>query len=503
MDNLKTQIFSFMILGAVGFVTLAAQAALFERAADLATRDFKIQWFHALLRQDMAYFDIKDVSAQATIVSANAIRFKRGVGRKMGEAIQFTCNIIGGFIYAFYVSWKVSLVILAVVPLMAAAGFFLLKVTLTQNARSNRNYAEAASVVYSSLSSIKTVQAINAVPIMLTKFTNATAKAYKAGASFVLWVGFGNGLVFSSFLVSYIALTLYGAYLLYSAVQTSGCDPSGGHNGNVSCPVTGADVFGASFGISFAGMTLPQVSAAIEALTGAREACYPALEAIQRTSSPHTPAKNPDPNHVQDTTPDIEAATDTVLPEANPQTTTATTRRDIPLPTYVIDSSSELGLKPNSISGDIVFHNVSFSYPTRPGIWALHNLSLSIQPNTTVALVGASGSGKSTVIQLLERFYDPTTGNITLDGCDLKSFNVQWLREQIGLVSQEPTLFARSIRENIAYGRPHVTQEEIEEAAKIANAHEFITSFPQGYDTNVGDKGAQLSGSSNFHFLFT
>ena len=264
MSSLKNQVYSFLILGFVGFVTLSTQAAFFERAADVATQDLKRQWFHALLRQDMAYFDIKDVSAQTTIVCANAIKFRKGIGRKLGEAIQFTCTIIGGFIYAFYVSWRVSLVILAVVPLMMAAGFFMLKVTLTQTSRSNQNYAEAGSIVYTSLSSIKTVHSINAVPIMLKKFTDATTKAYKAGASFVIWVGFGNGLVFASFLVSYVALTLYGAYLLYTDVAKYGCDPSGGHNGNRACSVTGTDVFGASFGISFAGMTLPQLSAAIE-----------------------------------------------------------------------------------------------------------------------------------------------------------------------------------------------------------------------------------------------
>ena len=111
-----------------------------------------------------------------------------------------------------------------------------------------------------------------------------------------------------------------------------------------------------------------------------------------------------------------------------------------------------------------------------------------------MALVGASGSGKSTIVQLMERFYDPIMGNISLDGNDLRSLNVKWLRDQIGLVSQEPTLFARSIRENIAYGRPQAMDEEIIAAAKTANCHDFIVSFPQGYDTNVGDKGTQLSG---------
>ena len=104
-------------------------------------------------------------------------------------------------------------------------------------------------------------------------------------------------------------------------------------------------------------------------------------------------------------------------------------------------------------------------------------------------------------MQLIERFYDPTAGSVTLDGRDLRELNVNWLRQQIGLVSQEPKLFALSIRDNIKIGYPEASQEQIEEAARKANAHDFIVSFPQGYDTQVGDQGAQLSGGT--FVLFT
>lgn len=107
-----------------------------------------------------------------------------------------------------------------------------------------------------------------------------------------------------------------------------------------------------------------------------------------------------------------------------------------------------------------------------------------------------SGGGKSTVVQLLERFYDPTSGSISLDGREIKDLNVKWLRQNIGLVSQEPKLFACSIRDNIKIGCPNATQEEIEAAAKKANAHDFVSSFPNGYDTDVGNEGTQLSGGA-------
>jgi ATP-binding cassette subfamily B (MDR/TAP) protein 1 len=165
-----------------------------------------------------------------------------------------------------------------------------------------------------------------------------------------------------------------------------------------------------------------------------------------------------------------------------------------PLPKYVIDSSGVEGVKLPSVKGTIEFRNITFSYPTRQETNVLEGFSLTVEAATTVALVGSSGCGKSTTVQLVERFYDPAEGAVTLDGHDLRDLNVHWLRQQIGLVSQEPALFACTIRENIAYGSPGANQEQIEEAAKKANAHNFIVSFPDGYNTNVGDKGAQLSG---------
>ncbi|KAI2496396.1 ABC transporter [Fragilaria crotonensis] len=215
---------------------------------------------------------------------------------------------------------------------------------------------------------------------------------------------------------------------------------------------------------------LPQVSVSIEAINGAREACFPAIATMKRQVGADDREDADKGGHVH--------------------------RRGehAPLPKYDIDSSSEEGLKPGSVQGELVFDNVSFAYPTRSETNVFDGFSLRIAPGETVALVGASGSGKSTTVQLIERFYDPTSGSLTLDGHDLRTLNVKWLRSQIGLVSQEPALFACSIRENIRYGKPDATQEEIESAARNAYCHDFISAFPDGYDTQVGDKGAQLSG---------
>ena len=143
----------------------------------------------------------------------------------------------------------------------------------------------------------------------------------------------------------------------------------------------------------------------------------------------------------------------------------------------------------------MTFAGVRFHYPSRPDVQVLRGLDLVVPDGATVALVGASGCGKSTTIQLLERFYDATAGTVTLGGVDVRDLNVGWLRARIGLVGQEPTLFNMSIADNIAYGaRGEATREEVIEAARMANAHDFIAAFPDGYDTGVGEGGAQLSG---------
>ncbi|XP_067650527.1 ATP-dependent translocase ABCB1-like isoform X2 [Haliotis asinina] len=159
-----------------------------------------------------------------------------------------------------------------------------------------------------------------------------------------------------------------------------------------------------------------------------------------------------------------------------------------------IDSSSTAGKKPESLSGTIRFNNVHFSYPSRPDVKILNGLNLEVRQGQTVALVGASGCGKSTTVQLIQRFYDPASGSVMLDGNDIKDLNIRWLREHIGIVSQEPILFGTTIAENIRYGHEGVSQSEIEAAAKNANAHDFIMGLPERYETLVGDRGAQLSG---------
>ncbi|KAK3163152.1 hypothetical protein QOZ80_1BG0098280 [Eleusine coracana subsp. coracana] len=158
-----------------------------------------------------------------------------------------------------------------------------------------------------------------------------------------------------------------------------------------------------------------------------------------------------------------------------------------------IDPDDASGLKPPNVYGSIEFRNVDFCYPTRLEMTVLSNFSLRVNGGQTVAVVGVSGSGKSTIISLIERFYDPTAGQVLLDGRDLKLFNLRWLRSHMGLVPQDPVIFSTTIRENIIYARHNATESEMKEAARIANAHHFISSLPHGYDTHVGMRGVDLT----------
>merc|ERR1712176_330025 len=147
--------------------------------------------------------------------------------------------------------------------------------------------------------------------------------------------------------------------------------------------------------------------------------------------------------------------------------------------------------------GRLQFDNVKFAYASRPDINVLDGFTLSISPGTTTALVGSSGSGKSTVVALLQRFYDVNSGIIGIDDNDIRDLDINWLRQQIAYVQQEPQLFGLTVRQNLLYGVPdnkNISQEQLEQACLDANCHDFISSWSEGYDTMVGERGVKLSG---------
>lgn len=149
------------------------------------------------------------------------------------------------------------------------------------------------------------------------------------------------------------------------------------------------------------------------------------------------------------------------------------------------NTEEKTGRKLGKVDGEIIFKDVTFTYPSRPDVVIFDKLNLVIPAGKVVALVGGSGSGKSTIISLIERFYDPTDGAVMLDGNDIRYLDLKWLRGHIGLVNQEPALFATTIRENIMYGKDDATAEEITHAAKLSEAISFINNLPEGFETQV------------------
>ncbi|KAK3428800.1 hypothetical protein EUGRSUZ_E00260 [Eucalyptus grandis] len=206
----------------------------------------------------------------------------------------------------------------------------------------------------------------------------------------------------------------------------------------------GGDSFTTMLNVVIAGLSLGQAAPDISAFVRAKAAAYPIFEMIERSTMSKT--------------------------------------------------SSKTGQKLSNVEGHIQFKDVMFSYPSRPDVVIFNKLCLNIAPGKIMAIVGGSGSGKSTVISLIERFYEPLAGEILLDGYNLKDIDLKWLRQQIGLVNQEPALFATSIRENILYGKDKATLDEITRAAKMSEALSFINNLPERFETQVGERGIQLSG---------
>lgn len=158
------------------------------------------------------------------------------------------------------------------------------------------------------------------------------------------------------------------------------------------------------------------------------------------------------------------------------------------------DTQESRGTLEYPVQGSVSFKDVSFHYPTRPDVKVLDHISFRISTGECVGIVGASGCGKSTVASLIQRLYEPESGQVTLDGHSLSDTDVRFLRSHIAVVSQVPALFDMSVSENIAYGMEQCTQEEIEEAARQANAHDFVLGLPEGYNTNLGENASLISG---------
>uniref|UniRef100_A0A672KBP0 Bile salt export pump-like n=1 Tax=Sinocyclocheilus grahami TaxID=75366 RepID=A0A672KBP0_SINGR len=352
-------------------------------------------------------------------------KINNAIADQVSIFIERISTFIFGFMVGFIGGWKLTLVVIAVSPLIGLAAGLMAMAVARLTGRELSAYAKAGAVADEVISSIRTVAAFGGEHKETERYDRNLVVAQAWGIKKGAIIGVFQGYLWCIIFLCYALAFWYGSKLV---IETKELTPGG-------------LVF---FGVLMGAMNLGQASPCLEAFASGRAAAKSIFDTIDRQ------------------------------PE--------------------IDCFSEEGHALDKVKGDIEFHSVHFNYPSRPEVKILDDLNVVVRAGETTAFVGPSGSGKSTTIQLIQRFYDPKEGMVALDGHDIRSLNIQWLRSLIGVVEQEPVLFATTIAENIRFGRPGVTMEEIIEAAKQANAYNFIVDLPQKFDTLVGEGGGQMSG---------
>ncbi|CAG8619895.1 11160_t:CDS:10, partial [Diversispora eburnea] len=430
-DILKQTIYFLAIGGAVSIFSYL-QITLWMVAGERQVMRLRQLYYKSILCQEIAFFESTSTGQITNRISSDASLFQDGISEKIGLIVQNLASFIGGFVIGFTKAWKLTLVMCSTLPLLIAAGVLFGYIIEASTKKGQEVYAEAGNVAEQVFSGIRTVIAFGGQQREIARYSQKLKGAYTIGKKKALTTGLSFGFINFVFFGILALGYWYGGTLVYDGKMTSG------------------EVYYVVLAVILGAWLLGSASPSFTAIANARGAAYNLFNVIDRISA--------------------------------------------------IDSDSKTGiiLDKNSVKGRLEFKNINFFYPSRPDIQILKNFNLTIDSGETVALVGSSGSGKSTIVALLERFYNPTNGSILLDGEDIEKINVKSLRSQIGLVGQEPVLFPKSIRENVAWGEisddKKPSLDEVIEACKKSNAHEFIKDLPKSYDTEVGDKGSLLSG---------
>nr|VDD41363.1 unnamed protein product [Brassica oleracea] len=427
----------FVALGVTSLIVSPVQTYLFSVAGGKLIRRIRSMCFEKAVHMEVGWFDEPQNSSgtMGARLSADAALIRALVGDALSLAVQNAASAASGLIIAFTASWELAFIILVMLPLIGINGYIQVKFMKGFTADAKTKYEDASQVANDAVGSIRTVASFCAEEKVMQMYKKQCEGPIKDGIKQGFISGLGFGVSFF-ILFSVYATSFYAGARLVEAGRT-----------------TFNNIFQVFFALTMAAIGISQSSTFAPDSSKAKVAAASIFGIIDRKSK--------------------------------------------------IDSSDESGTVLENVKGDIELRHISFTYPARPDIQIFRDLCLTIRAGKfydkflTVALVGESGSGKSTVISLLQRFYDPDSGNITLDGVELKSLQLKWLRQQMGLVGQEPVLFNDTIRANIAYGKGSeeaASESEIIAAAELANAHKFISSIQQGYDTVVGERGIQLSG---------
>ncbi|CAG9799211.1 unnamed protein product [Chironomus riparius] len=386
----------------------------------------------SVLRQDMTWYDLNTSHNFAVRMTEDLDKLKEGIGEKLSIFIYLLMSFVISVIFSFIYGWKLTLVILSCAPIIIISTAIVARMQSTLTERELKAYSKAGTVAEEVLSSIRTVVAFGGENKELKRFEEKLKPAEMNGKKKGIYSGFGGGIMWLIIYCCYALAFWYGISLILE------------DRDKIDKDYTPAILIIVLFGVLCGAQNLGFTAPYIEAFSTAKGSASSIFEVIDR----------------------------------NPE----------------IDSMDDDGIKPKTIAGNIKFENITFKYPARKDVQVLNDLNLDIEAGKTVALVGSSGCGKSTCLQLIQHLYNPQKGMIYIDGMKMTEINTRTLRSFIGVVGQEPVLFATTIAENIRYGNPSVSNEEIEKAARIANCHKFISKLPFGYMTQIGERGGQLSG---------
>ena len=429
----KTAFYMFLV-GIACFLFSSVAVYCWGYLGEKINKRVRKMYFSSMVGQELGWFDTNNPDSMTTRYIENMSKFEGAVGAKNHLLIMSYSMAISGFIIGFVNGWWFALIVLMSFPVQMIGMMVYMVVMMKESKVTKENYEEAGGLSEQSFGSIKTVKILVGETHEQGIYAKCIDLAQKASTRYGMISGASFGVFFMSVFLSYGINFWIGSVLVDRKV----------YNHNWGRDYNVADIISIFFAVTTGGFALGNTSPAIKALGLGRQSAHSIYETMERRSK---------------------------IPLEDPK-----------------------GIRPTEILGEIEFKSVSFRYPSLPKKQVLSEMSMKISKGQKVALVGETGCGKSTALQLIERYYDALEGEISIDGKDIKEYCLSDLRKSIGYVGQEPVLFAMSIKENILLAKPNATDSEIEDALRKANAYEFVMKLEKKLDTFVGTGGSQLSG---------
>jgi ABC-type multidrug transport system fused ATPase/permease subunit len=402
------------------------RVVIFTKVTENTMRDIRKDAFDKLVYMPMDFFNKNKVGELTSRIAADITLIQDTLRTTVAELFRQIIIIIGSIVFITIVSWKLALIMLATVPVMALIAVIFGRFIRKLSKKAQDYSATSNSIIEESLMGITNVKTFTNEIFMIAKYRKSIETIRKLNIKSGNWRGL---------FISFIITCLFGAiiFIIWQGLHMTVGPDATLDKGDFFAFVMFTVFMGASIG------SIPDLYASMQKAIGSTE-------------------------HLMN-----------IIAEET-------------------EENIHKGEITNPIHGDVKFDKVSFHYPQRKDIKVLDELSFSAKRGEKIALVGSSGAGKSTIASLLQQFYTQTSGTYTIDGIDVKEISLTHLRENMALVPQEVILFSGTIRDNILFGKHDASQEEVEIAAKKANAYDFIKSFPEEFETEVGDRGIQLSG---------